>query len=111
VFGQIRFDRLLERPNRFEYPPANPLLGDLGEEAFDLIDPRRTRRREVNHKAGVPLQSSVSYDLHDKFDVYRSAGVREYVVWRVYDRTLDWFVLRDGQFVRLVLAADGFYHS
>ena len=55
--------------------------------------------------------SSVSYDLHDKFDAYRSAGVREYVVWRVYDREIDWFVLRDGQFVRLALVDDGLYKS
>jgi Uma2 family endonuclease len=42
--------------------------------------------------------SSVSYDLHDKLNVYRRSGVREYVVWRVLDRELDWFVLRDGQY-------------
>jgi hypothetical protein len=33
--------------------------------------------------------------------VSRRNGVREYVVWRVLDRAVDWFVLRDGQYERL----------
>ena len=28
-----------------------------------------------------------------------SVGVREYVVWRVIDRAIDWFELRDGAYV------------
>ena len=35
--------------------------------------------------------SSAGYDLHDKLRVYRRNGVREYVVWRVHDRQIDWF--------------------
>jgi len=42
--------------------------------------------------------SSTSFDLHDKLNVYRKHGVREYIVWRVLDREIDWFVLRDGRF-------------
>ena len=45
--------------------------------------------------------SSASYDLHDKLRVYRRNGVQEYVVWRVVDRELDWFVLREGTYHRL----------
>ena len=37
--------------------------------------------------------SSVSYDLGAKLNVCRRSGVREYVVWRVLDRAIDWFVL------------------
>ena len=37
--------------------------------------------------------SSASYDLNIKLDVYRRNGVREYLVWRVHDRQIDWFVL------------------
>jgi Uma2 family endonuclease len=55
--------------------------------------------------------SSVSYDLHVKLHVYRRNGVREYVVWRVYDQTIDWFVLRDGQYERLVPSAAGLFQS
>jgi hypothetical protein len=40
--------------------------------------------------------SSVSYDLHVKLNVYRRHGVREYIVWRVLDEAIDWFVLREG---------------
>lgn len=43
--------------------------------------------------------SSASYDLHTKMHVYRRAGVREYIVWRVYDHALDWFVLEEGRFM------------
>ena len=43
--------------------------------------------------------SSASYDLHDKKEAYRRNGVREYVVWRVLDRMIDWFRLKDGEYV------------
>jgi Uma2 family endonuclease len=42
--------------------------------------------------------STQSKDLHQKLDVYQRHGVREYLVWRVYDEALDWFVLRDGRY-------------
>ncbi len=55
--------------------------------------------------------SSVSYDLHDKMNAYRRNGVREYVVWRVWDREIDWFVLREGRYERLMPDAGGVYKS
>ena len=55
--------------------------------------------------------SSVSYDLHDKLHVYRRNGVREYVVWRVHDRQIDWFLLADDEYRRLEPDADGILHS
>lgn len=55
--------------------------------------------------------SSVSYDLHDKLNAYRRNEVREYLVWRVRDCEVDWFVLKDGQFVKQPLSADGIYRS
>lgn len=45
--------------------------------------------------------SSVSIDLNTKFDVYRRNGVGEYVVWRVLDAAVDWFLLRGNQYARL----------
>jgi len=45
--------------------------------------------------------STVSFDLHAKRNLYRRAGVREYIVWRTYDREIDYFILRDGDFARL----------
>jgi hypothetical protein len=55
--------------------------------------------------------TSENYDLHDKLDVYRDNGVREYIVWRVFDRAIDWFVLRGDRYERLAPGADGVYRS
>jgi Uma2 family endonuclease len=55
--------------------------------------------------------SSASYDLNTKFNVYRRNEVREYIVWRVLDREIDWFMLCDGEFVRLPLDEAGLYRS
>lgn len=54
--------------------------------------------------------SSASYDLHEKLNAYRRNGVREYVVWRVWDAEVDWFVLRAGRYATLS-AVDGIYKS
>jgi Uma2 family endonuclease len=55
--------------------------------------------------------TSVNYDLTDKLEVYRRNNVREYVVWRVFDREIDWFVLRNGQYERLPLSPEGCFKS
>lgn len=55
--------------------------------------------------------STASYDLHDKLKVYRRNGVREYVVWRVYDQQVDWFKLEAERYVRLAPDASGVIHS
>jgi hypothetical protein len=55
--------------------------------------------------------SSVSFDVHTKFNVYRRCGVKEYIVWRVLDRASDWFVLQGGAFERLPAETDGIYKS
>jgi len=55
--------------------------------------------------------SSVSYDLHDKLNAYRRNGVREYVVWRVRDKQIDWFVLREGKYENRSPANDGILRS
>jgi Uma2 family endonuclease len=55
--------------------------------------------------------SSASFDLHDKRELYRQHGVKEYLVWRVYDGALDWFVLRNGVYEQLTPGADGMLRS
>jgi Uma2 family endonuclease len=55
--------------------------------------------------------SSASYDLHDKLEVYRRNGVKEYVVWRVYDKEIDWFVLKNKKYVRLQTNDKGLIES
>ncbi|MEX2175507.1 MAG: Uma2 family endonuclease [Pirellulaceae bacterium] len=55
--------------------------------------------------------SSVSYDLHDKLNAYRRNGVQEYVVWRVWDKAIDWLVLRGGRYFPLQADSAGHYQS
>lgn len=55
--------------------------------------------------------SSASYDLHDKKDAYRRAGVLEYVAWRVLDEAIDWFRLQNGEYVHIQPDADGMIES
>ena len=55
--------------------------------------------------------SSASYDLGDKRDAYRRNGVREYVVWRVLEGEIDWFVLREGSYEKLTGDDDGVTRS
>jgi Uma2 family endonuclease len=45
--------------------------------------------------------SSASYDLYDKRQVYRRHGVKEYVVWQVYEQKIDWFYLSEGKYLTL----------
>lgn len=85
-----------------------------------LIDPEcggQTRISEDRYIEGAPelvlevASSSASYDLHAKQNVYRRNGVREYIVWRVLDEAIDWFVLRDGQYERLTHGDDDILRS
>jgi Uma2 family endonuclease len=55
--------------------------------------------------------SNVSIALNAKLHVYRRTGVREYIVWRVLDQEIDWFVLRNERYDRLRPDADGVYRS
>jgi Uma2 family endonuclease len=89
-------------------------------DAFLIIRPERggqTRISEHQYIEGAPelvaevASSSASYDLGKKQHVYRRSGVREYVVWRVLDREIDWFVNHEGRFERMLPAADGILRS
>jgi Uma2 family endonuclease len=55
--------------------------------------------------------SSASIDLNTKLRMYQDNGVREYVVWRVLDGEIDWFIRRGVVFVPLPRDADGCYRS
>ncbi|MFN0077539.1 MAG: Uma2 family endonuclease [Prosthecobacter sp.] len=45
--------------------------------------------------------STASIDLRDKLRVYRRLEVAEYLVWRTEDAEMDWFILEEGQYVKL----------
>jgi len=55
--------------------------------------------------------SSIPLDLNVKLPIYCRNGVREYLIWRVPDREIDWFVLRGTEYERLAPGADGVYRS
>jgi hypothetical protein len=42
--------------------------------------------------------SSVAIKLGPKLESYRRNGVREYIVWRVLDEAIDWFVLNGDRY-------------
>jgi Uma2 family endonuclease len=77
----------------------------------------RVRLDDQGYVVGAPevvaevAASRASYDLHVKRDVYRRFGVKEYIVWRVLDGEIDWFLNRGDQFERLPLSPEGFYQS
>jgi Uma2 family endonuclease len=55
--------------------------------------------------------SSAAYDLHEKLDTYRRHGVREYVVWQVWDGRIDWFRLEAERYLPQPHDADGVIRS
>ncbi len=81
-----------------------------------LIDPACGGQAEIDaddyianapELAGEVSASSASIDLNLKMRVFRRNGVREYLVWRVLDKAVDWFVLRHSQYEPLLLGTDG----
>ena len=80
-------------------------------------EPGGPRLNEDGYIEGAPQliveisASSVSYDLHVKKEAYRRNGVGEYVVWRVVDGEIDWFRLRDSEYVLIAPDADGIVES
>ena len=55
--------------------------------------------------------SSIPIDLTVKLPIYQRNGVREYILWRVPNRAIDWFALRGSEYERLPAGADGVYRS
>jgi Uma2 family endonuclease len=89
-------------------------------DAVLVVDPSRggqVRIDDEGYLEGAPelvaevASSSASYDLHAKLHAYRRNRVREYVVWRVLDRAIDWFVWRDGEYDRLGTDSSGVIRS
>jgi len=89
-------------------------------DAFLIIAPGcggQARIDEDGYIEGAPefvaevAASSVSYDLNQKLHIYRRNGVREYVVWRVLDEAIDWFILREGRYDLMPPGEDGIYRS
>ncbi len=89
-------------------------------DSFLFIQPEfggRVRISSDDYVEGAPdmvaevASSSASYDPGVKLQVYRRNAVREYLVWRVLDRQIDWFVLRQGRYEPMAPSADGLCRS
>lgn len=55
--------------------------------------------------------SSASNDLNAKLRAYQRNGVREYVVWLVEKRQVDWYILRGKKYDRLAPSPTGLLYS
>jgi Uma2 family endonuclease len=55
--------------------------------------------------------SSATKDLYDKKRVYRRNGIQEYFVWQVYENTVSWFSLQDGEYLALIADEAGIIKS
>ncbi len=77
----------------------------------------RSRVTEDDFLEGPPeliveiAASSASYDLHIKRRVYARVGVLEYVALQMYERRVDWFVLREGVYDTLSPDEEGILRS
>ncbi len=89
-------------------------------DSYLLIDPARGGRTRISAddyvEGGPELVGEVTggrtdFVLGEKLRVYERCGVQEYIVWRMRDRALDWFVSRDGQFQPLPAGPDGIFCS
>ncbi len=89
-------------------------------DAVLIIDPSaggQTSLSEDGYLTGAPelvveiAASSTSSDLHLKKHVYCRNGVREYLVWQIFENRLDWFSLEQGDYVPLEADDDGILRS
>jgi len=89
-------------------------------DAFLRIEPEQGGNSRISNDdyiEGAPeliveiAASSAAYDLHDKLNVYRRNGVKEYIVWQTYDNRLDWFKLHEGEYLTLKPDESGVVHS
>ena len=80
-------------------------------------DDTPVRMTDEGYVVGAPelivevAASSAAYDLHDKLEQYREAGVQEYIVWLVLENRIEWLRLRAGRYVALVPNEHGIIES
>lgn len=55
--------------------------------------------------------SSAAIDLGAKKRAYRRNGIKEYIVWQVYERKIDWFYLQEGEYISLPIDENGIIKS
>lgn len=85
--GTVRLDRDNEaQPDAFMFKEG----GRAGRTSDDYLEGAPELVAEI-------AASSAAHDMNAKMHIYRRNGVREYVVWQIYDERVDWFRLNaDG---------------
>jgi Uma2 family endonuclease len=102
--GSIRLD-LASEPQ----PDAHlRILGGYGGQTDESADHFVEGSPELVAEVAV---SSIPINLNVKLPLYQRNGVQEYILWRVPDDAIDWFVLRGEHYERLPLSPDGIYKS
>lgn len=99
-------------------PPGSVLLDDQNEPEPDAMLYRlRPDRFDDGYLLGAPelvveiAASSKSRDLHQKKRAYERNGVLDYIVWRTDDAAIDWFELRNGEYLQRQPDAAGVIES
>jgi hypothetical protein len=86
-------------------------------DVFLRIENGGTSRRERGYIEGPPelaceiAYSSLDRDSGPRQEMYREAGVSEYLIWRVEEGVFDWLRLRDGAYETLPMDEAGVIHS
>lgn len=102
--GTVRLDFENEvQPDAFLYLPEK-----MGGQARVSVDDYLEGSPELIVEIAA---SSASYDMHQKKRVYARNGVKEYLVFQVYEQKVDWFALREGVYQTLQPNEQGIWRS
>ncbi|KAM3090104.1 Uma2 family endonuclease [Phormidesmis sp. 146-35] len=77
----------------------------------------QARLSEDDYVEGAPelvaeiAASSAAIDLGDKKRAYRRNGIKEYIVWQIFEQKFNWFYLQEGEYVPLPVEEDGVIRS
>jgi Uma2 family endonuclease len=75
------------------------------------------KRDDEGYVAGAPeligeiSLSTLPLDRNIKQPLYQKNGVREFILWRVEDRAVDWYALRGAEYEPLPVGQDGIVRS
>jgi Uma2 family endonuclease len=95
-------------------------FNEVQPDAFLRLEPEaggRSRIAPDDYIEGAPelivevAASSAAFDLREKKTIYLRNGVREYLVWQIYEQRLDWFYLHDDEYEPLSPDAENILHS
>lgn len=85
--------------------------------ALRLVSGGTSRVSEDEYVEGAPelvvevAMSSAAYDLRGKLQAYRRNGVKEYIVWQLAERKLQWFRLQGSEYVEVKPGKTGVIES